>query len=84
MSRRGPLVLAIAAGWLVLDQLTKWLALNNADPCFTDPDPFFWTLRFCTTSHTGGAFSLLDGLGPLIAVAAIFIVIFLFRVGRAV
>ncbi len=65
----------LAAGVLVLDQASKWMALQG----LTEGDsievlPFlFWTLTF----NTGAAFSLFEGFGGVIAIVAIAVSVYL-------
>ncbi len=80
MDRRRLLLLAIATGVVVLDQLTKWWALERLDGGETID--VVWTLRFALAFNTGTAFSLGSGsgLGAWLAVGAIVVVsIFLWR-----
>ena len=79
--RRLRLVLPIAAGVLLLDQLTKAWALRALDDA---PIDLVWTLRLNLTYNTGAAFSQGEGLGPFIGVAAAAVVIGLLWSGRAV
>jgi len=79
--RRLRLVLPIAAGVLLLDQLTKAWALRALDDA---PIDLVWTLRLNLTFNTGAAFSQGEGLGPFIGVAAAAVVIGLLWSGRAV
>ena len=79
--RRLRLVLPIAAGVLLLDQLTKAWALRALDDEHID---LVWTLRLNLTFNTGAAFSQGEGLGPFIGVAAAAVVIGLLWSGRAV
>jgi signal peptidase II len=80
-SRRLGLVLPVAAGVLLLDQLAKTWALRElAD----EPIDLVWTLRLNLTFNTGAAFSQGEGLGPFIGVAAAAVVIGLLWSGRAV
>ena len=65
---------------LLLDQLTKWLALAMLDP--GDPVPVLWLLQFNLTSNTGAAFSLGTDLGPFIAIAAVVVLLLLASMGR--
>jgi signal peptidase II len=81
-ARRGlsPFTLAVAAGVVALDQLTKWLVVSHVD----HPVHLVWTLRLVRAYNTGTAFSLGVGLGPLIALIAVVVVVLLARLGRAV
>ncbi len=66
---------------LVLDQVTKWLAINLLDP--GDPVPVVWLLQFNLTGNTGAAFSLGSDLGPFIAIAAVAVLFLLALMGRS-
>lgn len=66
---------------VVLDQVTKWLALDRLDP--GDPVPVIWLLQFNLTSNTGAAFSLGRDLGPFIAMAAVVVLLLLASMGRS-
>jgi signal peptidase II len=67
-----PLTIAVAIGVVVLDQLTKWWAVNE----LADRDiDLFWTLRFNLSYNTGMAFSRGEDWGPLIGVVALVIVV---------
>lgn len=66
---------------MVLDQVTKWLALNLLDR--GDPVPVLWLLQFNLTGNTGAAFSLGSDLGPFIAIAAVVVLILLASMGRS-
>lgn len=68
-SRHGAAALMAAAAVVTLDQLTKWWALEAlADDRVID---LVWTLRLRLVFNTGAAFSSFEGLGPLLAVAAV-------------
>lgn len=76
-------VVLVAGVTLVLDQLTKWWALETlADGRTID---LIWTLRFNLTFNTGAAFSFGGGggLGPVIALAALAVVGILLWTGRS-
>lgn len=82
-SRRPPLIgiLAVAAVVTVLDQLTKWWALE----ALTEPErtiDLFWTLRLRVIYNFGTAFSLTDNSGPFVSVIAVVVVLVLLRSGR--
>jgi signal peptidase II len=63
--------LSIAALVIVLDQLTKWWAVDNLQ----DRDVhLFWTLQLNLTFNSGMAFGRGRGFGPLIAVIGIVLV----------
>ena len=75
------LFLAVAAGWLIFDQLTKtWAehALKGA------PVHVVGTLQFDLTYNSGASFSMGTGLGPWIALGALGVVAVLLWVGRSV
>ena len=65
----------LAAGVLVLDQATKWIALGHLVPGVSiDVLPFLsWTL----TCNTGAAFSMFQGYSWVFAVAAVAVSAFL-------
>ncbi len=81
-SRHLPLVLAIAGCVVVLDQFTKWWALESLEP--GDPIEIIWTLQFNLVTNTGAAFSTGPDLGPWIGVAALGVVGLLLWTGRSV
>jgi signal peptidase II len=64
---------------LVVDQLTKWWALENLQDQVID---VVWTLRFRLTLNFGAAFSVSQGRGAVISVLAILVVLVLLRSGR--
>jgi len=69
--RRRPLVtaLAVASSVLVLDQITKHLAVSRlADG---DVVHVVWTLQWNLAFNSGMAFSQAGGLGPIIGLAAL-------------
>jgi signal peptidase II len=76
---RWPLLLGTAALILVLDQLTKWWAVEVLDTRTID---LVGSLRLRLTINYGSAFSLANGRGPLISLLAIVIVVILLRSGR--
>ena len=74
-------IVGIAAVTVVLDQLTKWWAIE----ALADPPrviDLFWTLLFNLLYNRGTAFSLTDDTGPLVSVIAVVVVVFLLRSGR--
>ncbi len=74
-------IVGIAAVVLVLDQLTKWWAIE----ALSDPPrviDLFWTLRFNLLYNRGTAFSLTDNSGPVVSVIAVVVVLALLRSGR--
>ena len=75
-----PSALGIAGAVIVVDHLTKWWALRT----LADRDiDLFWKLRFHLVRNGGGAFGLGTRFAPLFALAALGIVLFLFRSGGA-
>jgi signal peptidase II len=68
-----------AATVVVADQLAKWWALRALDDNTID---LFWTLRLRLVFNTGAAFSLVQGLGPVLALGAVAIVVVLLWIGR--
>jgi len=70
---RAPLV--IAAGVVALDQVTKHWAVNRlADG---DEIHLIWTLQFNLAFNSGMAFSRASGFGPIIAVVATVVIVWL-------
>ncbi|MGI9649477.1 MAG: signal peptidase II [Acidimicrobiia bacterium] len=72
------LALAVAGAIVVLDQITKWWALNALDDGPISIIGDFLVLRL--VRNPGAAFNSLQGSGVLIAVLAIAIVLVLVRV----
>jgi signal peptidase II len=70
----------VAAAVLVLDQLTKWWAVETLDDGHVID--LVWTLRFKLAYNTGAAFSLNEGRGAVISVIALVVVALLLRTGR--
>jgi len=62
----------IALAVIVLDQLTKWWAVNTLDTRDID---IVWTLRFHLSFNSGMAFSQGQGLGPVIGVIALVVIV---------
>jgi signal peptidase II len=72
---------AVTVVVVVLDQLTKWWALE----ALTDPTrviDLVWTLRLRVIYNTGTAFSLTSDSGPVVSVIALVVVGFLLWTGR--
>lgn len=74
------LMVAVAAAVFVVDQLTKWWAINALD---TRSIHLFWTFDLRLARNTGASFSMGAGRGGLIAVLALLVVVVLLLVGRA-
>jgi signal peptidase II len=62
----------VALTVVVLDQLTKWWAINTLDTRDID---IVWTLRFHLSFNSGMAFSQGEGLGPVIGVVALAVIV---------
>jgi len=71
---RGPALAGLAV--LVLDQLTKWWALEALDDRTID---LVWTLRLHLVHNSGAAFGRGQGWGPLLAVLVLVVVAVLVR-----
>jgi signal peptidase II len=76
----GRVMLPAAIVVVVLDQLTKWWALERLSGGRTID--LVWTLRFKLVRNSGAAFSTGRGLGPLLGVLAVVVVVLLVRYGR--
>lgn len=70
---------AVAVAVLVVDQLTKWWALENLADRSID---LVWTLRLNLVFNRGASFSMGDGFGPLIGIVALGVVGILLWTGR--
>jgi signal peptidase II len=75
--RRYTLIIGVAAVVLVLDQLSKWWAVNELSTRTID---VFWTLRFNLARNTGAAFSVGRGTDfgrfiPLLALVVVAVVV---------
>jgi signal peptidase II len=76
----GRVMVPVAIVVVVLDQLTKWWALERlSDDRVID---VVWTLRLNLVRNAGAAFSTGRGLGPLLGVLAVVVVVLLVRYGR--
>jgi signal peptidase II len=73
-----PSAILIALGVIALDHLTKWWALRTLYDHNID---IVWKLRLNLVRNGGGAFGLGSRYAPLFALAALGIVLFLFRSG---
>ena len=76
---RWALIGAVAAVVLALDQLTKWWALHELDTRTIDLP---WTLRLNLTLNRGAAFGLGSKYAPVIALAAVCVVVFVLGTTR--
>jgi len=66
------LSVAVAAVVVLVDQLTKWWALETLD---TRTIHVVWTLQLRLTRNSGMAFGQGEGLGPLVGVVALVVVV---------
>ena len=66
--RHAPAALLAAATLVLLDQLSKWWALEVLDGGRIID--LVWTLRLRLVFNTGAAFGSFEGLGPVLGVAA--------------
>ncbi len=71
-SRRLGLSVVVAVGWVAVDQLTKWWALEQLADRTID---VVWTLRFNLAYNRGMAFGQGEGWGPVIGVVALVVVV---------
>jgi signal peptidase II len=76
----GLVTMPVAIVVLVVDQLTKWWALERLSGG-RDID-LVWTLRLNLVRNSGAAFSTGRGLGPVLGVVAVVVVFVLVRYGR--
>jgi signal peptidase II len=75
-------IVGVAGALVIVDQLTKWWAVDALE----DPPrtiDLFWTLRFRLLYNRGTAFSLTDDTGPIVSIIAVVVVILLLRSGRS-
>ena len=73
-----PRAVGIAAVVIAVDHLTKWWAINALDHRTID---LVWKLRFNLVHNAGGAFGFGSRYAPLFALAALTMVLLLFRSG---
>lgn len=62
---------AVAVGWVLADQLTKWWAVSSLQDNTID---VVWTLRFQLLKNYGASFSLGAGYGAWIGILALVVV----------
>jgi len=79
--RRSPILGAVAAVVVLLDQSTKTLALDHLPGRTVD---VWWTLRLNLHFNDGGAFGLGQGMAPLFIAAGVVLLAVLLIVGRRV
>lgn len=77
---RWALIGGVALAVLALDQLTKWWALKELDTRTIDGP---WTLRLNLTLNRGAAFGLGSKYAPIIALAAVCVVVFVLGTTRS-
>jgi signal peptidase II len=77
--KRRALVLGVAAGVGVADQLTKTWALHHT----REPVHVIGTLQLALTFNSGAAFGLGRGITPVLVAGATVLVVILFGLGRA-
>jgi signal peptidase II len=65
---------------IVVDQLTKWWAVNTLDTRTID---LFWSLRLRLAFNTGTAFSIGSRFSSIIALIAVAVVLVLLRASRS-
>ena len=70
--RRWGLILGVAAGVLLIDQLSKWWAVRTLTAQTIE---VVWTLRLNLVGNTGASFSRFGGQGPLISIGAVAVVV---------
>ena len=75
-------IVAVAIVSVVVDQLTKWWAVEELSEPGRTID-LFWTLRFRLLYNRGTAFSLTEDTGPIVSLIAIVVVAVLLRSGRS-
>jgi signal peptidase II len=79
LGSRWTLIGAVAAVVVGLDQLTKWWALETLDTRTID---LVWTLRLNLVMNRGAAFGLGSRYAPVIALAAVVVVLFVLGTTR--
>lgn len=80
--RRWAWLLGVGAAVIIVDQLTKWWAVEGL--AGGEVVELFWTLQLRLVRNDGAAFSLASGLTPLITLAAIAISVALVIAARRV
>ena len=68
-----------SSGIILLDQLTKWWALERLEQ--DQIVELFWTLQFRLVRNTGIAFSQGENLGPVFTVLILFVIVLVVRLG---
>ena len=71
-----------SSGIILLDQLTKWWALERLED--GQIVELFWTLQFRLVRNTGIAFSQGENLGPVFGILILFVIILVVRLGAQI
>ena len=71
-----------SSGIILLDQLTKWWALERLED--GQIVELFWTLQFRLVRNTGIAFSQGENLGPVFTILILFVIILVVRLGAQI
>ena len=69
-------------GIILLDQLTKWWALERLED--GQIVELFWTLQFRLVRNTGIAFSQGENLGPVFTILILFVILLVVRLGAQI
>jgi len=71
-----------SSGVILLDQFTKWWALERLEQGQTVE--LFWTLQFRLVRNTGIAFSQGENLGPVFTILIFFVIFLIVRLGAQI
>ena len=71
-----------SSGIILLDQLTKWWALERLED--GQIIELFWTLQFRLVRNTGIAFSQGENLGPVFTILILFVILLVVRLGAQI
>ena len=71
-----------SSGIILLDQLTKWWALERLED--GQIVELFWTLQFRLVRNTGIAFSQGENLGPVFTILILFVILLVVRLGAQI
>ena len=71
-----------SSGIILLDQLTKWWALERLED--GQIVELFWTLHFRLVRNTGIAFSQGENLGPVFTILILFVILLVVRLGAQI
>ena len=72
-------IIITSSGIVLLDQLTKWWALERLEQ--GQIVELFWTLQFRLVRNTGIAFSQGENLGPVFTLLIFFVILLVIRLG---